>query len=257
MIISFVNQKGGVGKTTSTQAVATALAQKGKKVLAVDFDPQGNLGVVEGIALHELEYTMSNYIADKEKDRCNFEDVVVETSGYHLIPSMIYLSGLVRNLSTKMNWGSILKQRLEPIKDFYDFILIDCPPNLEFLTINALAASDYVGFISESSFISKLALEGLEDTMKQVQEQLNPNLKKFGVIITKVDMRTNHSKDNASKLEELYKDIYTFRIPISVKVADSQEKDMQSIVLSYPEHKSAKAYVEVADALIKEAMINE
>lgn len=250
MIISFVNQKGGVGKTTTTQAVATALAMKGKKVLALDLDPQANLGIVEGIPVQDLEYTMSDFL----KGDCTLQDVVVETNNYHLIPSMIYLAGTIIELDAKLNRYLILDNLFKEysIKEYYDFVILDCPPSLGFLTLNALASSDYVGLVSEAEFLSKEALYNLENTITQVKEGLNKDLKHFGVIITKYDKRTNHSNEIAEELEEKYKDIHCFRIPMAVTVKDSPRENMQSIVAYEPNHRSAKAYIEIAEAILDE-----
>ena len=150
MIISVVNQKGGVGKTTTTQTLANALAQNGKKVMAIDLDPPGSLGILEGIDLEKLDATISDLMLE---DNIDFEDILVETSGFYLAPSRIDLAGAENVLGTEMAREYILRDKLRNIKKEYDYILIDCPPNLNLLTMNALAASDRVAVITESSFL--------------------------------------------------------------------------------------------------------
>jgi chromosome partitioning protein len=129
---------------------------------------------------------------------------------------------------------------------------LDCPPNLAILTINALAMSDYICLVSESEFLSKIALENLEQTIQQIQQQVNSSLEIFGVIITKINPITNHLKEIVEDIEEMYKDTRTFKVAHSVKVKDSPKEHMASIVKVFPKHKASKAYVEVAEAIIND-----
>jgi chromosome partitioning protein len=247
MIISVVNQKGGVGKTTTTQTLANALAQKGKKVMAIDLDPQGSLGILEGINLEELEATISDVMIE---DNIKIEDILVETSDYYLAPSRIDLAGAEHVLGTEMAREYILKEKLKNVKDKYDYILIDCPPNLNLLTMNALAASDRVAVVTESSFLSIMALDLLTDTVEKIQKKVNPNLEYIGIIITKIDKRTSHSIESTEHIHSKFKNINVFDVPIAVAIQNAPMESMSPVTVTNPKHKVSIAYFEIAEAII-------
>jgi chromosome partitioning protein len=246
MIISIINQKGGVGKTTTTQNIGSALTKLGKKVLLVDLDPQGSLGISEGIDLISLEYTMSN-VLEKE---VGIEEILVETNGMHLAPSRIDLAQAELRMVSEFGREQILKARLKSIKDVYDYILIDCPPNLSILTINALTTSQKIIVPVASDFLSIMALELLFETVKNVKERINDQLEVDSIVTTMIDTRTNHSRKAYKEIKDTYKDKHKlYRIPRTVKIKDSI-LDMDSMVNLYPEHKASKEYMKIAESII-------
>jgi chromosome partitioning protein len=247
MIVSVVNQKGGVGKTTTTQTLANALSQKGQKVLAIDLDPQGSLGILEGIPLEKLELTMSDVMLE---DNIGLEDILLETSGYDLAPSRIDLAGAENVLGNEMAREYILKEELKKIKEQYDYILIDCPPNLNLLTMNALAASDKVAVVTESSFLSVMALDLLTNTVEKIQKKVNPSLDYLGIIITKIDKRTSHSIESTEHLHSKFDDISVFDVPIAVAIQNAPMESMSPVTVTNPKHKVSKAYFKIAEAMV-------
>jgi chromosome partitioning protein len=245
MIISIVNQKGGVGKTTTTQNIGSALVKQGKKVLLVDLDPQGSLGISEGIDLVQLDHTISDVI----EDEINIENIIIETNGMHLIPSRIELAQAELRLVSEFGRERILKKRLSTIKNDYDYVLIDCPPNLGILTVNALTASDSVIVPVASDFLSIMALDLLFETVSKVRENLNPKLKVDSIVTTMIDARTNHSRKAWKEIRDNYGQYKLYKIPRTVKIKDSL-LDMDSMVNLFPKHDSSKQYIKIAEDLI-------
>ena len=246
MIISIINQKGGVGKTTTTQNIGSALAKEGKKVLLVDLDPQGSLGISEGIELVDLENTMSDVI----EDEVDIGDILIETNGMHLAPSRIELSQAELRLVSEFGREQILKDNLDTIKDKYDYILIDCPPNLGILTINALTASNKVIIPVASDFLSIMALDLLFETINKVKNKINNDIEIDSIVTTMIDARTNHSRKAYKSIKENYKDDFKlYKIPRTVKVKDSL-LDMDSVINLFPNHEASKEYMRIAKDLI-------
>lgn len=186
-VISIANQKGGVCKTTTTQAVASILNDKGKKTLAVDFDPQGNLSFAMGA---EIENTPTVY--NVLKGELQADDVIQRTESGDLLPSNILLSGAdIEFTSTGREY--LLREALNSIKSGYEYIVIDCPPSLSILTINAFAASDFIVIPSIADVFSMQGMGQLNNTIQSVKKYCNPNLKIAGVLLTKFTNRTNLS----------------------------------------------------------------
>jgi chromosome partitioning protein len=204
-IIALCNQKGGVGKTTSTINLGAALAEVGRRVLLVDFDPQGALSVGLGVAPHQLDRTAYNLLMDA---RVGVEDVVLKTSvaGMDLLPSNIDLSAAEVQLVGEVAREQTLGRVLAPAVEEYDFILIDCQPSLGLLTVNALTAAHGVMIPLECEFFSLRGVALLIDTIDKVRERLNPNLRLEGILATMYDGRTLHGREVFSRVVEAFGD---------------------------------------------------
>ena len=220
-IIAVSNQKGGVGKSTTVVNLAAALGGKGKKVLVVDIDAQGNTTTGFGVRKKSVVNTVYEVIIGE----CSAAEAVVPTAfkGVSLITSAQKLAGAEIELASMDNRLMRLKMQLLTIKDRFDYILIDCTPSLGMLTINALAAADSVIIPVQAQYLPLKGLEQLMRTIGKVKRQLNPHLAIDGILLTMTDSRTNLSKDVSSLLRENYgKQVRIFKseIPYSVKAAE-------------------------------------
>lgn len=202
-VVAMCNQKGGVGKTTSTINLGAALAEYGRRVLLVDFDPQGALSVGLGVQPHELDQTVYNVIMERSVD---VRDVLRPTSvqGMDLLPSNIDLSAAEVQLVAEVGREHTLVRVVGPLMDEYDFILVDCQPSLGLLTVNALTASDGVIIPLECEFFSLRGVALLIDTIEKVRERLNPKLNISGILATMFDPRTLHSKEVMARVVEAF-----------------------------------------------------
>lgn len=193
-VLSMCNQKGGVGKTTSTINLGAALAEAGRRVLLVDFDPQGALSVGLGFNPHEMDLTVYNLLTSRD---VAVGDVLVKTDvkRLHLLPSNIDLSAAEVQLVNEVAREQILKSALSPVINDYDYIIIDCQPSLGLLTVNALTASQGVVIPLECEFFALRGVALLMDTIDKVRERLNPELELEGILATMYDARTLHSRE--------------------------------------------------------------
>ncbi|MGH3900895.1 MAG: ParA family protein [Pseudonocardiaceae bacterium] len=205
-VVAICNQKGGVGKTTSTINLGAALAEYNRRVLLVDFDPQGALSVGLGVASHQLDRTIYNVIMEQGVP---VEEVVRTTSvpGMDLLPSNIDLSAAEVQLVTEVGREQTLARTLRPLLPHYDFILVDCQPSLGLLTINALACADGVVIPLECEFFSLRGVALLIDTIDKVRERLNPKLAITGILATMYDPRTLHAREVLARVVEAFGDI--------------------------------------------------
>ena len=205
VIISMCNQKGGVGKTTTTINLGAALVELGHKVLLVDFDPQGSLSVGLGVNPHTLERSVYNLLLSREYMA---DEVIQPTSveGMDILPSNIDLSAAEVQLVSEVAREQTLSRLLEPLRGEYDFILVDCAPSLGLLTINALTASDYVIMPLECEFFALRGIALLTDTISKVSDRLNPNLKILGILGTMYDGRTLHSREVLERVVQAFGD---------------------------------------------------
>ena len=247
-IISVANQKGGVGKITTTVNLSTILAKKGKRVLLIDTDPQGNatsgLGVSKDVELSVYDIL----IGDTE-----FDETLQETAIKNLkvCPSNISLAGAEVQLVSMMSREQRLKTKLDKIKDQYDYILIDCPPSLGLVTLNAFTASDSVLIPVQCEYFALEGLGQLLNTVNLVKKHLNKNLEIEGALLTMYDARTNLSNQVVKEVKKYFEDkVYKTVIPRNVRLSEAPSYGMPITVYD-PRSKGAKAYEKFAKELLK------
>jgi chromosome partitioning protein len=257
-IISIANQKGGVGKTTTTFSLGVALAKQGKKVLLIDSDPQGDLTTSLG---YYNQDEMENTIGSLMTKSINDEQIKAEKAilhhkeGLDLIPANSDLSSIEYSLFGAMSREFILKNAISEIKDKYDYILIDCMPSLGLLTINALACSNRIVIPAQGEFLSARAMGNFLKIVTKVKKQINPNLKVDGILLTLIDKRTKLSKDVEKAIIDNYGqvvNIYNTQIPRAVSAARATAEGKS--IFEYDE----KSVVAIAyENLAKEVINNE
>ena len=204
-IIAMCNQKGGVGKTTTTINLGAALAEYGRRVLLVDFDPQGALSVGLGVNPHELDRSIYTVLMQRD---VSLEDVLLKTdhAGLDLVPANIDLSAAEVQLVGEVAREQILGRALAPVLDDYDIVLIDCQPSLGLLTVNALTAADGVIVPLECEFFALRGVALLIETIRKVQDRLNPRLELEGILATMYDARTLHGREVLARVVEAFGD---------------------------------------------------
>ncbi len=202
-IISVVNQKGGVGKTTTTINLGAAFAELGRRVLLVDFDPQHSLSVGLNVSTRDIEGSIYNLMMDEST---KIDEFLLKTSvpGMDMVPAHEDLSGAEGGLVTVIAREKILKRVLAPVVDFYDVILIDCQPSLGLLTVNALTASDWVLVPLECEYFALRGVALLDDIIKKVQINTNSDLKLLGILPTMFDRKTVHSREVLERINEAF-----------------------------------------------------
>lgn len=247
-IIAVANQKGGVGKTTTSINLAACLAEKGFKILAVDMDPQGHLTTGFGINKDELEYT----IYDVMCDNCNIGEAMLINviPGLNILPSNRYLAGAEVEFIGEPDMQYIIKNQLHKIQDKFDYIIIDCPPALGMLTINSMTAANTVLVPIQCEFFALDGLSQLIYTIQLIQEKLNTDLKIEGVVFTMYDSRTNLSLQVVENVKEnLNQNVYKTIIPRNVRLAEAPSHGMP--IITYDSRSSgAEAYRMLADEVI-------
>lgn len=249
-VIAMVNQKGGVGKTTSTINLGAALAELGRKVLMVDFDPQGALSAGFGVNPHELDTTVYTVMMDRKTD---VRDAIrtTEFPNMDLLPANIDLSAAEVQLVNEVAREQVLASALKKVKDDYDVVLIDCQPSLGLLTVNALTAADGVIIPLICEFFALRAVALLVDSIEKVQDRLNPDLRIDGVLATMFDSRTLHSKEVLARIVEAFGDkVFDTVIKRTVKFPDATVS-AEPILTYAPTHTGAIAYRELAKELIE------
>ena len=248
-IIAVANQKGGVGKTTTAINLSACLAEKNKKVLTLDMDPQGNTTSGLGVDKNQAENTVYELILDEsELSECIYPSVMGNLS---VIPSNINLSGAEIELIGFENKEYLLKSKLDMIRSDYDYIIIDCPPSLNLLTINAMAAADSVIVPIQCEYYALEGLSQLIHTIDLIKERLNPKLEIEGVVFTMYDARTNLSLQVVENVKEnLDKNIYKTIIPRNVRLAEAPSYGMP--ITEYdPKSKGAKTYEKFTKEFLK------
>ncbi len=248
-IIAMCNQKGGVGKTTSTINLGAALAEYGRKVLVVDFDPQGALSVGLGVRANEMDVTVYNLLVERGHD---IHDVIQGTStfGLDVLPANIDLSAAEVQLVNEVAREMVLARVLRPVSDEYDVILIDCQPSLGLLTVNALTAAHGVLIPLECEFFAMRGVALLVETIDKVTDRLNPSLRLDGILATMYDGRTLHSRDVVRSVVDHFGDaVLHTAITRTVKFPDATLA-AEPITRYASNHGAAEAYRQLARELI-------
>jgi chromosome partitioning protein len=248
-VIAMCNQKGGVGKTTTTINLGAALAEFGRRVLLVDFDPQGALSVGLGVRAHELDHTIYNLLVERGHDiRELIQDTRVD--GLDLLPANIDLSAAEVQLVGEVAREMVLSRVLRPVMDDYDVILIDCQPSLGLLTVNALTCAHGVLIPLETEFFAMRGVALLIETIDKITERLNPRLQIDGILATMYDSRTLHSKEVVRSVVDHFEDT-VFHTVISRTVKFPDATLAAEPITSYAStHSGAAAYRQLARELI-------
>lgn len=248
-IISIFNQKGGVGKSTTTINLGAALGQKNKSILIVDIDPQGNTTSGLGVDKRALKTSIYDILINEY----NINDLTIKTSAKNvfLVPSNVELAGAEVELIELKERELRLKRALEKVEEIYDYILIDCPPSLGILSINALTASHSVLIPIQCEYYALEGVSQLVDTIKLVKKSLNPALDIEGVVLSMFDGRTNLSIQVVDEVKKYFKGkVYTSIIPRNVRLAEAPSHGI-SVIDYDPKSKGAEAYMDLAEEFIE------
>ena len=247
-VIAIANQKGGVGKTTTSINLSACIAEKGKKVLAVDIDPQGNTTSGMGIDKTGNRNTIYQVVIGE----CSMEDAIIKKvyENLDLVSSDVNLAGAEIDLIGIEDREYILKNQIEKVKDNYDFIIIDCPPSLTMLTVNAMTAADTVLVPIQCEYYALEGLSQLIHTVNLVKERLNPELDMEGVVFTMYDSRTNLSMQVVENVKShLKQNVYKTLIPRNIRLAEAPSYGMP-INMYDPKSAGAEAYMLLADEVM-------
>lgn len=236
--IAFINQKGGVGKTTSTINIGAALWRAGKKVMLIDLDPQANLTYSLGIKAHELEFT----IYDLLKNEIDLESVLISRDGMKVLPSTLDLSGAEIELSGTPGREFLLKEALNGLKGF-DYMLIDCPPSLGLLTINALTTAKELFIPLQAEYLALQGMKKLLETVELVKKRLNKDLELSGIICTLYDSRKNLNREVEAKVREHFGE-KVFKTVIRDNISLAEAPSFGKTIFEYkPNSKGAEDYI--------------
>ena len=248
--IAIFNQKGGVGKTTTNINLSVCLAMKGKKVLVVDIDPQGNTTSGIGLVKRKLQYTIYDVIVNKDFD-ISKAILHTKTEGLDILPASVDLAGAEIELVNLEGRERRLKKAIDKVKPLYDFVFIDCPPSLGLLTINSLTAVDSVLIPIQCEFYALEGVSQLMSTVEMVRKNMNPNIEIEGVILSMFDGRTNLSLQVVQEVKKYFgSKVFSTIIPRNVRLAEAPSYGLP-IVKYDPKSKGAKAYQQFATELLR------
>lgn len=248
-IICIANQKGGVGKTTTSINLATALAKIGKHTLLVDCDPQANATTGIGIDKTTLRQNLYHGLIGEIDAKALIRTTAVE--GLSVIPARVELIGFEVEMMAHEGRELVMRELLEEVTEAFDYIVIDCPPSLSLLTLNAMASADSILVPLQSEFYALEGLTQLIDTVKRIKASLNPRLRISGILLTMFDRRTNLSFQVAEEAEKHFNDlVFTTRIPRSVRLSEAPSYG-EPIFLYAPSSVGAKSYLALAEEVVK------
>ncbi len=246
-VISVTNQKGGVGKTTTSINLSAALVKRGQRILLLDMDPQGNASVGLGVDTEELDATIYDVLLNESTAK---EAIVSTDSGVSVMTANGDLAGAQVELLNEIGRELRLKKALLSVQDDYDYVFIDCPPALNVLTINALVASDSVMIPMQCEYFALEGLSALISTIRAIRETLNPSLKIEGLLRTMFDRRNSLSGEVSKQLQNHFGDkVYDAIIPRNVRLAEAPSYGEAAISYA-PNSKGARAYVHLADEML-------
>ena len=247
-VVAIFNQKGGVGKTTTSINLAAGLGKLGKKILLIDLDPQGNTTSGLGIERDNVEYQIYDVLANDVDP----EEVIIGTSAENvsIIPSNSELAGLEVELARQGDWEELLKDKLEPIRDKFDFIFIDCPPSLGILSVTGLIASNSVIIPIQCEYYALEGVSQLFKTIELVKSSYNPTIEIEGVVLSMFDGRTNLSIQVVEEVKNYFKGkVYTSIIPRNVRLAEAPSHGLS--IMDYDnKSKGAEAYKDLAEEFL-------
>ncbi len=255
-VIAIANQKGGVGKTSTTVNLGAGLVRQGFDVLLVDMDSQANLTMALGFQNpDEMQFTIANVLQKAVREETIFpeEGILTNEEGIDLMPSNVQLSGVELALINEYGREAVLKQYIDAVRLNYDYILIDCAPSLSVLTINALVAADSVLIPTQPQYFSMAGIQMFYDTFCKVKRKMNPSLQIEGVLVTMMDNRPNFTKDLVSQLRESYGDtfkVFDTEIPTSIRMSESSARG-KSIFAYDRKNKVAAAYEKLTREVIE------
>ena len=255
-VIAIANQKGGVGKTSTTVNLGAGLVRQSFDVLLVDMDSQANLTMALGFQNpDEMQFTIANVLqkAVREETIIPEEGILTSAEGIDLMPSNVQLSGVELSLINEYGREAVLKQYIDAVRLNYDYILIDCAPSLSVLTINALVAADSVLIPTQPQYFSMAGIQMFYDTFCKVKRKMNPSLQIEGVLVTMMDNRPNFTKDLVAQLRESYGDtfkVFDSEIPTSIRMSESSARG-RSIFAYDRKNKVAAAYEKLTREVIE------
>jgi len=248
-IIAIANQKGGVGKTTTSVNLSACLAYLGKKVLLVDIDPQGNASSGVGVNKGEVQQCIYDVLIDDINVKETIQETKVEN--LHIVPATISLAGAEIELVSTISREVRLKRALQEVQGLYDYIIIDCPPSLGLLTINSLTASDAIIIPVQCEFYALEGLSQLLSTIRLVQKHLNKNLAIDGVLLTMFDARTNLGIQVIEEVKKYFQDkVYKTIIPRNVRLSEAPSHG-EPIIIYDPKSRGAEVYLDLAKEVIR------